>query len=132
LEKLKWVPCAFVCMKPQPPNPEHKRMRRERKTIQCMTEIYCNGHHGTKKGELCPECTEFKEYAFLRLSKCPFQEKKTTCGKCKIHCYKPDMKQKVRQVMRYSGPRMLLVRPDYALHHAWDAHRKPPTIDKAD
>lgn len=117
-------------MQPQPPNPEHKRMKRERKTISVMTEIYCKGHHGTKKGELCPECMEFKEYAYLRLEKCPFQEKKSTCGKCVIHCYKPEMKEKVRQVMRYSGPRLLIHRPDLAFHHAWDSRRKPPTLAK--
>jgi hypothetical protein len=117
-------------MKPQPPNPEHKRMKRERRTIAIMTEIYCKGHHHTN-GTLCKECQEFQDYAFLRLSKCPFQDKKTTCGKCTIHCYRPDMKERVRQVMRYSGPRLLLRHPVLSMHHAWDAHRKPPTLDKA-
>jgi hypothetical protein len=105
-------------------------MKRERRTIAVMTEIYCKGHHGTN-GTLCKECQEFQDYAYLRLSKCPFQDKKSTCGKCKIHCYKPDMKLKVRQVMRYSGPRLLVRHPVLSLHHAWDAHRKPPTLDKA-
>jgi hypothetical protein len=117
-------------MKPQPPNPEHKRMKRERETIAVMVDVYCRGHHGTH-GELCAECKQFQDYAFLRLEKCPFQDKKTTCGKCVIHCYKPDMKLQVRKVMRYSGPRLLLSHPGLALHHAWDARRKPPTLDKA-
>jgi hypothetical protein len=118
-------------MKPQPPNPEHKRMKRERTTIDYMVNIYCKGHHHTEDGKLCAECQEFKDYAFLRLSKCPFQEQKSTCGKCLIHCYKPDMKVKVRQVMRYSGPRLLIYHPMLAFHHAWDGRRKPPTLDKA-
>jgi hypothetical protein len=106
-------------------------MKRERKTIAYMTQIYCKGHHHqTNGGELCPECTEFQEYAFMRLNKCPFQDKKTTCGKCLIHCYRPDMKEKVRQVMRYSGPRLMLHHPELAFHHAWDARRKPPTLAK--
>ncbi len=115
-------------MKPQPPNPEHKRMKREKKTIGYMVETYCSGHHGTN-GQLCPECLQFEEYAFMRLDKCPFQDKKSTCGKCLIHCYRPDMKEKVKKVMRYSGPRMLLHHPSLALHHAWDARRKPPRLD---
>ena len=61
-------------MQPQPPNLTHKRMKREKKTIAYMAEIYCKGHHGTHE-ELCPECTEFKDYAFMRLDKCPFQDK---------------------------------------------------------
>jgi hypothetical protein len=117
-------------MKPQPPNPEHKRMKREKKTIGYMAETYCRGHHQTK-GELCIECKQFRDYAFMRLDKCPFQDKKSTCGKCLIHCYKPDMKLQVRKIMRYSGPRLLLSHPSLALHHAWDARRKPPQLDKA-
>lgn len=118
-------------MKPQPPNPEHKRMKRERKTIALMVKLYCKGNHHTN-GTLCPECQKFLDYAFQRLAKCPFQEKKSTCGKCTIHCYKPDMKAQVKKVMRYSGPRLLIYQPMLALHHAWDGHRKPPALDKAD
>jgi len=117
-------------MKPQPPNPEHKRMKREKKTIDHMVELYCRKHHGTHE-ELCPDCQEFKEYAHLRLDKCPFQDKKSTCGKCSIHCYKPDMKEKAKEIMKYSGPRLLLYHPLLALHHLWDGQRKPPTLDKA-
>jgi hypothetical protein len=105
-------------------------MIREKKTIGYMVDIYCHSHHDTKKGEICPECQEFREYAFLRLDKCVFQDKKSTCGKCLIHCDRLDMKQKVRVVMRYSGPRMLIHHPSLAMHHAWDSHRKPPTLEK--
>ena len=74
-----------IKMKPQPSNPEHKRMKREKKTIAYMVDIYCRGHHETH-GELCVECKQFQDYAYMRLDKCPFQDKKTTCGKCVIHC----------------------------------------------
>ena len=118
-------------MKPQPPNPTHKRMIREKQTITHMVDLYCKKHKHTTNGELCPECQQFKEYAQLRLEKCPFQDKKSTCGKCKIHCYKPDMKLKVKEVMRYSGPRLLIYHPVLALHHVKDGFRKPPTLDRA-
>lgn len=108
---------------------QHPRMKREKKTIDVMVHFYCKKKHGTK-GELCPECTEFLNYAFVRLDKCPFQEKKSTCGKCLVHCYRPDMKEKVKKIMRYSGPRMLLHHPGLALHHVWDGRRKPPTLGK--
>ena len=57
-----------------------------------------------------------------------FQENKITCGRCRIHCYKPDMKEKVKTIMRYSGPRMLWHHPVLALHHAIDGFKSP---DKA-
>ncbi len=113
----------------QPPKTEHPRMAREKKTIKFMTGIYCKAHHETH-GELCPECAEFLTYAHMRLDKCPFQEKKSTCGKCLVHCYRPDMKEKVRKVMRYSGPRMLLHHPGLALHHVWDGRTKPPKLER--
>jgi len=105
------------------------RIIREKKTIDAMIHLYCRKHHGTH-GELCPECNELHEYAMLRLSKCPFQENKSTCGKCLVHCYKPDMKKKVNKVMRYSGPRMLLYHPILALHHVFDGRKKPEPLKK--
>ena len=103
---------------------EHPRIRREKKTIASMVKIYCKAKHDTH-GELCPECAEFLEYAKMRLDKCPFQENKTTCGRCLIHCYKPDMKEKAKKVMRFSGPRMLLYHPVLAMHHAVDGLKSP-------
>jgi predicted amidophosphoribosyltransferase len=102
----------------------HPRIEREKKTIQSMVEVYCKKHHGPKD-DLCQDCEEFLVYAKTRLDKCPFQENKSTCGKCLIHCYKPDMKEKARVIMRYSGPRMLLHHPGLALHHLWDGRKKP-------
>ena len=116
-------------MKPQPSNPTHKRMIREKKTITYMVHLFCKAHH-KHSSELCVACQQFEEYAHLRLDKCPFQDKKSVCGKCKIQCYKPDMKQQARQIMSYAGPRLLLHHPGLALHHIWDKRRKAPTIDK--
>jgi hypothetical protein len=110
-------------------NTEHPRIRREKKTIEAMVRIYCKNHHESQ-GELCPECNELLEYAKTRLDKCPFQEKKTTCGKCLIHCYQPQMREKVKKVMRYAGPRMLLHHPVLAMHHAIDGFKKPKKISK--
>jgi hypothetical protein len=109
---------------------QHPRIKREKKTIEKMVHLYCRGKHKTKGKDLCPECTEFLAYAFMRLDKCPFQEEKSTCGKCLVHCYKPQMREKAKIVMRYGGPRMLLYSPGLALHHAFDGHKKPQTIEE--
>ena len=90
---------------------EHPRIKREKKTIEAMVHIYCKNKHDGK-GELCSECTAFLEYARMRLDKCPFQEKKTTCAHCPIHCYQPEKRQKAKEIMRYAGPRMLLHHPE--------------------
>lgn len=105
---------------------QHPRMQREARTIEAMIEIYCHDHHGTR-GELCTDCTALLDYAGLRLEKCPFQEHKTTCTKCPVHCYKPDMREQVRQVMRYAGPRMVYKHPVLAvLHILVDSRRDKP------
>ena len=35
------------------------------------------------------------------------------------------MREKVKIIMRYSGPRMLLHNPGLAIHHAIDGFKKP-------
>jgi hypothetical protein len=104
---------------------EHPRIQRERQTVERMIELYCRDHH-QPAGLLCDECRELTEYARLRLSRCPFQENKTTCGNCPVHCYKPGMRDRIREVMRYSGPRMLRHHPLMALRHMIDGRRKKP------
>ena len=107
---------------------QHPRIKREKKTIDVMVHIYCKAHHDAKSDELCAECTDFLEYAFLRLDKCPFQEEKSACGKCLVHCYQPQMREKAKKIMGYSGPRMLLYSPGLALHHMLDGRKKPLTL----
>jgi hypothetical protein len=104
------------------------RIRREKKTIDKMVHVYCKGNHKTKGNQLCAECSEFLSYAFLRLDKCPFQEEKSACDKCLVHCYQPQMREKAKKVIRYSGPRLLLRAPGLALHHVFDGRKKLQTI----
>ncbi len=105
---------------------EHPRMRREERTIGAMVEIYCRGKHGTKNA-LCSDCQALLEYARKRLQKCPFQEDKPACSKCPVHCYQPAMREHVRDVMRYAGPRMLFRHPWLAIQHlVFDERRSPP------
>ena len=93
------------------------RIEREKQTIKLMVEIYCKKKHGTK-GELCAECQEFLEYAHKRLSFWTFVEEKSTFSRCPIHCYTKDMKEKAKEVMKFSGPRMLLYKPSEVVRHA--------------
>ena len=94
------------------------RINREKELLPDMIAIYCRGVHKTKKGELCAECRELCDFALNRLSKCRYGENKTFCSQCPTHCYRPDMREKIRQVMRYSGPRILLKHPIAGTLHA--------------
>ena len=75
----------------------------------------CQVRHGGPG--LCGECRELLEYSLARLEHCKFGNTKTKCHKCPVHCYRPDMREKIRTVMRFSGPRMLLYHPLEALRY---------------
>ncbi len=94
------------------------RARRERRTVSAMIEIYCRGNHAPA-GAPCAGCLELLEYAHRRLDACPFAREKPTCARCTVHCYDRAHRERVRAVMRYSGPRMLVWHPVLALLHAF-------------
>ncbi len=96
---------------------ELKALEKEKKLIPVMIKKYCRGKHKTKGKEICAECNELAEYALFRLSKCPFKVNKKFCSFCKIHCYKPEMRERIKAVMKYSGPRMLFTHPIFAVSH---------------
>ncbi len=108
---------------------KHPRMNRENKTIAVMIALYCHDRHGT--AELCPECRLLLDYSRERLEKCPFQEGKTVCSKCSVHCYKPTMREKIRTVMRYSGPLMMRRHPVLAVLYLIDKRRDKPLPRKS-
>jgi len=97
------------------------RIARERRTLQAMIELYCRGVH--RRGDLCEECSTLSAYARSRLDGCRFADAKPVCSRCVVHCYRPPMRDAVRAVMRYAGPRMLLSHPLLALAHVVDGWR---------
>ncbi|MFZ5831515.1 MAG: nitrous oxide-stimulated promoter family protein [Planctomycetota bacterium] len=107
----------------------HPRVEREKRTMAVMVRVYCRAHHGSR-GPLCAECQELLYYAVCRLDRCPFGEDKPTCAKCPIHCYRPEMRDRARAVMRYSGPRMLWRHPVLAIRHALEGRRPAPDRPK--
>jgi len=100
------------------------RLDREKRTIRAMLRMYCRDHHAGKGG-LCEDCQSLHDYALGRLNHCPFAAEKTTCARCPVHCYKPGMRARVKDVMRYAGPRMLFRHPLLALFHMLDELRRP-------
>ena len=100
-------------------------MQREARTVEVMIRRFCRDRHRTNGEVPCKECRDLLAYALRRLKSCQFQELKTTCGKCPVHCYSLRMREKIRDVMRYAGPRMLLTHPVMAIAHLLDGLRKP-------
>ncbi len=106
-----------------------KKREREKKTVALMIRLYCRKKHGAKN-VLCPDCKELSEYAAMRSDKCPFMESKTFCSNCKVHCYKLDMREKIREVMRFSGPRMILYHPIMAVRHVIESKKEKRRLER--
>ncbi|MDR0782746.1 MAG: nitrous oxide-stimulated promoter family protein [Propionibacteriaceae bacterium] len=89
-----------------------------------FTQWYCAHHHrdvartelvsggveagiyGKKAPILCADCARYANYAERRTETCRF-DPKPFCSTCTAKCYKPEMTEYARKVMRYSGPRSL-------------------------
>jgi hypothetical protein len=111
--------------------PLSTRHMRELETVSLMIRLYCGGNHrktqttdGAHLHQLCPDCRELMAYAEKKLHTCPQVENKPTCLKCTIHCYDDGHRERIRNVMRYAGPRMLLRHPIMAIRHILDGRKK--------
>ncbi|MBE9466832.1 MAG: nitrous oxide-stimulated promoter family protein [Bacteroidetes bacterium] len=83
-----------------------KRKDWEKDTIYKMIHLYCKKHHDAVN-ELCEECLELYNYSISRIDNCVHKIKKPVCSKCKVHCFNKEHRNKIRIVMRWSGPRMI-------------------------
>ena len=84
------------------------KREKDQHILEQFVRIYCRGKHRVPSGELCGRCQDLLAYALERLERCP-QNPKPACKHCEIHCYKPAHREKIREVMRYSGKRLILL-----------------------
>jgi hypothetical protein len=110
--------------------PSSKRRAREFKMIAAMLRMYCSAHHASGLGTLCCDCADLHDYAFRRLERCVFGDTKPTCANCTVHCYKASMRESIRQVMRWAGPRMIWRHPVLALRHQLDGLLPAPQLQR--
>jgi hypothetical protein len=101
------------------------KARSDTRLLGDFTSVYCSGVHrgaaraplasegadlgvyGRKRPEVCDECAELLRYAEKRRAFCP-KDPKPFCSYCDTHCYSADMRDRMREVMRYAGPRSIL------------------------
>ena len=99
-----------------------RRITREKRTVEVMIGMFCADRHVDGQ-PLCTDCAELRAYALARIDRCPFHFHKPTCVNCPVHCYRAEMRDRVREVMRFAGPRMLTRHPFLALMHLLDGRR---------
>ena len=94
-----------------------KFIQQEQATIGSMIGLFCHAKHDTTTTELCQECQDLLDYARERVAHCLFLTEKPVCAKCPVHCYKAPYKERIREVMRYSGPRLIFKDPIAVMRH---------------
>lgn len=112
-----------------------RRVRREARTVELMIRMYCHDNHspaqsssgGRRDRTLCPDCAALLDYSLLHLRGCRFGGAKPTCDCCPVHCFSPDMRDKIKTAMRYAGPRMTYRHPYLAVMHLVNRRRRPAT-----
>ena len=110
-----------------------EKREREKTMVSDMIRVYCKGNHAAydKKNKcLCKECQALDDYARMRSDKCPFMETKTFCSNCKVHCYRPEMRERIRAVMVFSGPRMIFHHPLVTVRHMIENKKETRRLEK--
>lgn len=103
-----------------------KRIHREIKTIEKMIKIYEKAHPAPTDSP--DDYQKLFSYAINRLEKCRYGEEKPACKQCPIHCYQPKMREKMKLVMRWAGPKMLIYHPILAIRHLIDDRKPVPEL----
>ncbi|MEL3907046.1 MAG: nitrous oxide-stimulated promoter family protein [Treponema sp.] len=98
----------------------------EKALVDAMIDLYAKAHPQAFDAEV------LKAYAHKRVENCRYRnaEGKPFCNVCPVHCYKPEMREHIRAVMRYSGPRMLFRHPLLSLAHLIGTIRSKGHVSK--
>jgi len=106
-----------------------EKITKEQTVVEEMILLYCRKNHSVDCHP-CSECRELILYAQDRSAHCPFMENKSFCSNCKVHCYKPEMRERIRTVMRFSGPRMIFYHPGMAMWHLISSIKEKKRLEK--
>lgn len=93
----------------------------EKQVVGVMIDVYCRKNHKSLNG-LCSECRELLDYTNMRTDKCPHMEDKTFCSSCETHCYDAKHRDRIKEVMKFSGPRMIFHHPIIMIKHLLDSN----------
>jgi hypothetical protein len=74
----------------------------EAKGIFPIKDMRVHNSLGKKDLILCQDCQKLLSHGIAKLLLCPY-DPKPMCKKCETHCYAPGYRERVREVMRFSG-----------------------------
>lgn len=99
-----------------------KKENRDIRTLARFIALYCRKHHAGRSPfegfrkldldppldavELCPECAKLLKYGLTMRLRCPL-DPKPMCKECLNPCYRPEYRDKIREVMKFSGMHLI-------------------------
>lgn len=102
------------------------KQKKDLKVLITFVSFYCKARHGIKRAEqnppalpaelhtvlkrnihLCGECADLVAYAVEKRRRCPL-DPKPSCKKCPVHCYSKEYRARIREVMAFSGRRLIM------------------------
>ena len=78
----------------------------EKKDVFPVEDARLRQSLGDEELVLCQDCSRLLNHGIAKLLLCPY-DPKPMCKKCATHCYAPGYREKMRQVMRFSGKYMI-------------------------
>ena len=111
-----------------------RKLRRDLKVLARFIEVHCRHRHRVEAKAptrlrnvdvraicgrplcLCADCRKLLAHGFVKRMRCPL-DPKPSCRKCPTHCYAPAYRARIRQVMKYSGRRLVLSGRVHYLYH---------------
>jgi hypothetical protein len=105
----------------------------KKQMVAAIVALYCRKKHGSKRGELCPDCAALQAFSLERAERCPHREARQFCSGCPTPCY-GSKREDMRRIMRYAAPRLIFSRPGMVLRHAVQTiiQRRKKRYEKAD
>lgn len=107
-----------------------KTQIKELKVLVGFVNFYCRQKHSNtikekvelawqpgRTANLCRECAALVKYAVIKRRNCPL-DPKPSCKNCRIHCYGKEYRARIKEIMAFSGRRMIMRgRIDYLWHY---------------
>lgn len=113
---------------------DDRQLLKDLKTLAIFIRIYCTHQHPDAEKKpvemrthdvqaivgrpivLCEDCRKLLIHAFTKRTHCPM-DPKPACKHCPNHCYHPTYRAQIREVMKFSGRKLVFSgRLDYLYH----------------
>lgn len=105
-------------------NNKDSDIKRDIETVSNFIQIYCEEKHRDREKNqynapdkiikylnvtalrLCDECTTLLGYSASKRIVCPY-DPKPSCKNCETHCYRNGFRERIKEIMRFSGMHMI-------------------------